>query len=78
MRSTLIGGGERADAGAPSTATNPRRVLIPIGEAQIDPEQRPILAEGLHADARAGLPETAASSVGREAEAGLRQRFGRA
>ncbi len=56
----------------------PRRVLVPIGAAAIDPDQRQIVARGLLASHAAGLPEYHGQLLTHEAEAGLRQRFGHA
>jgi len=56
----------------------PRRVLVPIGAAAIDPDQRQIMARGLLASHAAGLPEYHGQLLTHEAEAGLRQRFGHA
>jgi len=55
-----------------------RHVLLPIGQARLDPEHDRIVAEGLRAADVLGLPDYRGQSVSRDYETGLRQRFDRA
>jgi hypothetical protein len=57
---------------------DPHRVLVPIGAAAIDSDQRQIVVRGLLASHAAGLPDYHGQLLTHEAEAGLRQRFGHA
>ena len=52
-----------------------RHVLVPIGNARLDPEHDRVLVEGLRAADVLGLPEYRGQNVTREMETGLRQRF---
>lgn len=57
---------------------DPRRVLVPIGAAAIDPEAREVRVRGLPASHAAGLPDYHGQHLTHEAEAALRLRFGHA
>ncbi|HEY0513164.1 MAG TPA: PRC-barrel domain-containing protein [Thermoanaerobaculia bacterium] len=52
-----------------------RHVLIPIGNARLDPEHDRIVVEGLRAADAPGLPDYHGQPVSRDFEAGVRQRF---
>jgi hypothetical protein len=55
-----------------------RRVLVPIGAAAIDPDQRQVRVRGLLAAHAAGLPDYHGQLLTPEMEAGLRRGFGHA
>jgi len=52
-----------------------RHVLIPIGQARLDPEHDRVLVEGLRTEDAPGLPDYRGQDLTREVEAGMRQRF---
>lgn len=56
---------------------NTRHILIPVGNARLDPEHDRILVQDLSASAAAGLPDYTGENLDRDYEAGLRLRFDR-
>jgi len=54
-----------------------RHVLIPIGNAQLDPDHDRVHVEGLRADDAAGLPDYSGQNLDREYETTLRRHFDR-
>jgi hypothetical protein len=56
---------------------NTRHVLIPIGNARLDPEHDRILVQGMPAADAAGLPDYNGENLNRDYETGLRTRFDR-
>ena len=52
-----------------------RHILIPIGNARLDPDQDRILVQGLSAAMAAGLPDYTGEDFDRSYETGLRGRF---
>jgi|GEM_PF-2491528 len=52
-----------------------RHILIPIGQARLDPEHDRVLVEGLRAEDAPGLPDYRGQDLNRELEAGMRRRF---
>jgi hypothetical protein len=54
-----------------------RHVLIPIGNARLDPDRDRVQVEGLRADDAAGLPDYSGQNLDREYETTLRRYFDR-
>ncbi len=76
VRSTITD--EELSLARDGVPADPRRVLVPIGAAAIDSEQRQVVVRGLLASHAAGLPDYHGQLLTHEAEAGLRLRFGHA